>query len=134
MVNGEDTLDFPLDFTGEQDISDAVLTVTDKSTELSGLLSDSVGKPGSDYTIVLAASDERFWTPSSRRVVTSHTGADGRYMFRNVPPGAYLLAAVTDLESGAQYDPEFLRSLNGASLRVTLSEGGKLTQDLRIGR
>jgi hypothetical protein len=134
IVNGEDTLDFPLDFTGERDITDAVLTVTDKSTELSGILTDTVGKPGTDFTIVLAPSDERFWTPSSRRVVTSHTNSDGRYLFRNVPPGTYLLAAVTDLENGAQYDPEFLRTLNGASLRVTLSEGGKLTQDLRIGR
>jgi protocatechuate 3,4-dioxygenase beta subunit len=134
IVNGEDTLDFPLDFTGERDISDAVLTVTDKTNGLSGTLTDSLGKPGTDYTIVLASSDERFWTPSSRRVVISRTSTDGRYQFRNLPPGSYLLAAVTELENGAQYDPQFLRSLNGAGLRVTVAEGAQQTQDLRIGR
>jgi len=132
IIGGEDVLDFPLEFTGERDITDAVLTATDKINELSGVLTDALGKPVTDYTIVAASSDERFWTPGSRRIVTSRTSTDGHYQFRNLPPGAYVLAAVTDIENGAQYDPEFLRSLNAAGVRVTLSEGVKQTQDLRV--
>jgi hypothetical protein len=135
IVNGEDTLDFPLDLTGDRDVTDAVLTVTDKSSEISGTLTDASGKPAIDYTIVAAAADDRFWTPGSRRIGIARLGPDGRYVFRNLPPGAYLLAAVTDLESGGQYDPEFLRTLAGAAaMRVVLTEGAKLTQDLRVGR
>jgi len=96
------------------------------------LFAFTLGKPAADYTIVMAASDERFWTPNSRRIMTSRTNVDGHYQFRAMPPGTYWLAAVTDLEPGGQYDPEFLRSMNGAGLRVTLAEGAKQTQDMRV--
>lgn len=131
MVSGEDTLDFPLEFTGDRDVTDAVLTVTDRTSELSGTLTDSLGKPASDYTIVVAASDNRYWTPGSRRIAVARP-VEGLYSVRTLPPGSYLIAAVADFEQGVQYDPEFLRTLAAAAVPVTLTEGGKVTQDLRV--
>jgi hypothetical protein len=64
--------------------------------------------------------------------VTTRTNTDGRYTFRTLPPGNYLIAVVTDLEPGSQYDAEFLKSLLGASVRVSLGEGAKVQQDLRV--
>ena len=58
--------------------------------------------------------------------------SDGRYTLRYLPPGDYLVAAVKDLDRGAQYDPEFLRSLVGVSVPVTIMDGGKVRQDLRV--
>jgi hypothetical protein len=135
MVNGQDVLDFPLNFTGERDVTDAILTVTDRVTEVSGTLTDASGKPAVDYMIVAAAADEHFWTPGSRRVVVSRPSPDGRYALRNMPPGEYLLAAVTALENGEQYDPEFLKGLSSATtMRISVVEGGKISQDLRVAR
>jgi hypothetical protein len=132
VVAGQDTADFPLEFTGEHDVMDAVLTFTDKTSELTGTLTDAAGKPAPDYTVIVAPSDNRYWTPGSRRIVTSRPSTDGRYVFRGLPPGDYVLAVVTDLENGAQYDPEFLRSLSTGALRVGIIEGGKVAQDLRV--
>jgi hypothetical protein len=132
MVGSVDTLDFPLDFAATEDVTGAVLTVTDKVNELSGTLTESTGKPGIDYTIIAAAVDNRFWTPGSRRIVTTRSGADGKYSFRSLPPGNYYLVVVSDLEQGAQYDPEFLKSLGGMATMVTINEGAKMTQDLRV--
>jgi hypothetical protein len=133
MVNGEDTLDFPLEVAGDTDVTNVVATVTDQISEVTGTLSDALGAPSPDFTVLAIASEERFWTPNSRRIVISRTGPTGQYMFRNLPAGSYVLAVVTDLEQGMQYDPEFLRSLVSASTtRVTVTDGGKHTQDLRI--
>jgi hypothetical protein len=132
MVTGQDTLDFPLEFTGEHDVTDAVLTVTDQTSEISGTLTDSAGKPAVDYMIVAVASDSRYWTPGSRRVAIARPSPDGRYVFRSLPPGVYHVAAVIDPEPGAQYDPEFLRAVARASWSVTITEGGKVAQDLRV--
>jgi protocatechuate 3,4-dioxygenase beta subunit len=132
VVGGQDTLDFPLEFTGERDVTDAVLTFTDTFSELSGTITDPAGKPADDVIIVVAASDNRYWTPGSRRIVIARPTPDGRYMIRSLPPGAYVIAAVTDLENGGQYDPEFLRTLSAVSVPVTIMEGGKVTQDLRV--
>ena len=132
VVSGQDTLDFPLEFTGEHDLTDAVLTLTDKITEVSGTITDSAGKPGADYSIIAAAADSRFWLPGARRIAITRPATDGRFSFRALPPGNYLLAAVTDIEPGAQYHPEFLRRLAGNAVPVTVTEGGKVTQDLRV--
>ena len=132
IIAGQDTLDFPLEFTGDRDIADAVLTVTDKPSELTGTLTDSMGKPAVGYSIILVSSDNRFWIPGSRRIVLSRPGPDGRFTFRGLPSGSYHLAAVMDLDSGGQYDPEFLRTVVPASVLVTVTDGGKITQDLRV--
>jgi len=134
IAGAEDTMDVPLEFTGEQDLSGVVITMTDRLTELDGTLTESTGKPGNDYTIIVASADTRYWTPASRRILTTRPGADGKYSFRNIPPGDYTIAAVTDLEPGGQYDPEFLKALSAASIRVTLTEGTKKTQDLRVAK
>jgi hypothetical protein len=132
MVSGQDTLDIPLDFTGERDITDAVLTMADSASMLEGTLTDAAGKPARDYTMVIASTDNRYWVPGTRRIATSRAGVDGRYAFGALPPGSYFLAAVQDLENGLQFDPEFLRELSRASVPVTIIEGGKTVQDLRV--
>ena len=111
-----------------------MLTITDRTQELTGILTDPSGNPAMDYIILAVAADTRFWTPGSRRIVSTRPDTSGRYSFRNLPPGEYLLATVTDLEPGGEFDPEFLKTLAGASIRVTLLEGGKTNQDIRVTR
>jgi hypothetical protein len=132
VAGGHDAADLPLDFTGERDITDAVITVTDQSSELSGTIFDAAGKPAPDYTVMVASTDSKYWIPSSRRVVMSRPAPDGRYMFRSLPPGEYVLAVIADFEQGTQYDPEFLKSLATGAMRVSITEGGKVSQDLRV--
>jgi uncharacterized protein (DUF2141 family) len=134
MVGMQDTLDVPLDFTGDRDVTDAVITVTDKTSELTGTLTDAAGRPAFDYSILAVTTDQRLWMAGSRRIMVAQLGLDGTYTFRNLPPGDYMVAAIADLEPGGQYDPELLRSLAGASLRVTVTEGAKATQNIRVAR
>jgi uncharacterized protein (DUF2141 family) len=135
VVDGRDTLDFPFDFTGEADLTNATITVTDRTTEITGTLTDVTGQPGQDFTVIAVATDEKYWTPGSRRISYTRTRADGQYRFGNLPGGTYFLAVVTDLEFGAQYDPEFLKAVAAAATtRVTLGEGEKVVRDLRVMR
>ena len=73
-------------------------------------------------------------TPSSRRILTTRPDLDGHFTFTGLPAGDYMLAAVTDLEPGQQFDPEFLSDLSGASVPVTVMEGGEQVRDIRINR
>ncbi len=134
VANGEDTLDFPLVVTGDRDVSGVVITLTDRSSELTGTLTGASGEGTAAYTIVIASSERRFWTPASRRVQTVRPGLDGRYVLRGLPSGDYLLAAVTDLEPGSQWDPEFLSELAGAAVHVSIADGGRHTQDIRVAQ
>ena len=131
VIDGQDLLDFPLEVTGDREIGDAVITITDKFTQLTGTLTEA-GKPASGYSIVAVSTDQRYWTPGSRRIVMTRPGFDGRFNFGNLPAGEYFLAAASEFENGQQYDPEFLKALIAGAVRVTLMEGETRTQDLRV--
>jgi hypothetical protein len=131
-VNGVDALDVPFDVRPNQPIDGVVVTFTDHPTELSGTLQTPTGVPTANYFIIVFAADKAFWTPSSRRTVMVRPATTGRYVLRNLPPGEYYVAAVTDVQFNAWFDPAFLESLVAASTRVTLAESEKRTLDLKI--
>jgi uncharacterized protein (DUF2141 family) len=129
-VNGRDTLDSPIDF--RQSTDDAVITFTDKVSELSGLVQDSAGRPVPEYHVIVFASDKTYWTPQSRRIRSVRPSADGKYTISNLPPGEYSIAAVTDIEPGEWYDPSLLDRFSRSAIKVAIAEGEKKTQDLKL--
>ena len=132
LVGGRDALDFPFEVEPGGDVAGAVLTVSDRTTDLSGTLSDAAGQPTSDYMVVVFAADPRYWTPTSRRIVAMRPSSDGRYAFRDLPAGEYRLAALTDAEPGQWFDPRVLHELVGASIPARLTDGERHTQDVRV--
>jgi hypothetical protein len=49
-----------------------------------------------------------------------------------LPPGEYLLAAVTDLGADEQYDVKLLDALAKAAVPISLASGERRQQNLRI--
>ena len=98
----------------------------------SGTIQDATGKPTADYSIVIYPSDNRYWVPQARRIQSVRPGTDGKFTFRGLPPGEYRLTAVTDVEPGEWFNPDFLSQLVNASISVTLIDGEKKTQDIRV--
>jgi len=127
-LGGRDALDGVVDV--RQPIADAAITITDRLADLGGRVD---GPGGADYTLVLFAQDNTYWASPSRRIMTARTAKDGTFTFRRVPPGDYALAAVDDVEPGEWYDPAFLQRLAPSAIKVTIGEGEKKTQDIRIG-
>ena len=66
IINNIDTLDASV--TVRTDTSGAVVTFTDRSTELTGSLLDTNGKPALEDFIVVFSVDRSFWTAQSRRI------------------------------------------------------------------
>jgi uncharacterized protein (DUF2141 family) len=134
VFNGRDVMDFPLEVKPGEDVAGGLVTFTTKSTELGGVLADSSGAPMAEHTIVVFAADSRYWTPQSRRIQAARPSTDGRFTFRGLPAGDYRLVAVTDVEPGQWLQADFFKQLVGGSIPVTLAEGEKKAQDLRIAR
>jgi hypothetical protein len=130
-IQGQDTLDQPFEI-GVSDISGAEIRFTDLQTEITGDLLDTAGKPAPDYQIVVFPADQKYWLPGTRRIQSQRPGVDGHFKFQNLPPGDYLIAAVTDVEPGEWFDPKFLAQLVAASTKIQLNEGEKKAQGLRI--
>jgi 5-hydroxyisourate hydrolase-like protein (transthyretin family) len=136
-VDGTDITDQLLEVSGEAAPKNIVVTYTDQFQELSGRLQSQSGAPASDYTILVFPEDKAYWIHGSRRIVTTRPGTDGRFTLSGagpttLPPGRYLLAAVTDLGRDEQFDPAFLGQVVPAAIPITLGPGEKKTQDLAI--
>jgi hypothetical protein len=131
LLNGRDVLDFPFDLDFHEHVGDIVVTFTDQQTELSGAVVGADGKPNANATVVVFATDERFWTPRSRRIETARPDINGQFSFRGLPAGEYLLA-VAEPDLFGEPDRSVLQMLRSVSVRVTLHEGVKQTQELRI--
>ena len=134
VFGGRDVLDTMLEVKPGDELGSGIVTFSSQSTELAGMLQDNSGKPIADYTIVVFASDRRYWTPMSRRIQATRPSTDGRFSFRNLPAGDYRLIAVVDPEPGEWFDPAFLDQIVGATMPITLGEGERKTQDVRVAR
>ena len=130
-LSGQDVLELPFEVSGEKDVTGLGIIVTDKTTEVTGTLSDASGNPLGNRPVIIAPVDQQHWIPGSRRIVTATTGPYGRYTFR-VPAGDYVVGPVDDLENGGRYDPQVLTALSTSGSKVTVTEGGSVQRDFRV--
>jgi protocatechuate 3,4-dioxygenase beta subunit len=131
-IEGQDSLDFPVEVKPNHNINGAVVTFDDRQSELTGTIVNERAQPVPDYTLIVYPADQRFWTPQSRRIQSARPATDGRYSFRNLPAGDYRLVPVYDPEPGSWFDPAFLQQLETASVRVSIADGEKKEQHLRV--
>jgi len=132
IVDNQESLDFPIEVKPGQNVSSAVVTFVDRQSELTGTIVNEKAQPVPDYTLIVYPSDQRFWTPQSRRIQSTRPATDGRYSFRNLPAGDYRLVPVYDPEPGSWFDPAFLQQLESAAVRVSIADGEKKEQHLRV--
>ena len=134
IANGRDTLDTPLDIRAGTNLEGVTLTYSDQIGEIAGTLSDGKGTPISDLSILVFTTDRTQWGSSSSRRLRPpiRPSSDGKFSVTGLPAGEYYVGAVTDLEPGDWQDPAFLEQLAAAAIKVTLGDGEKKVQDIKI--
>jgi hypothetical protein len=131
--NGQDLVDGTLDVQAGQVITDVSVVFTDRSTDLSGVLTDASGKAASGYVVILFPADRGLWKPGSRRIASAPIESAGRYDIPGLPPGDYMMAAVRALDPDDLANASWLSKVAALAIHVTLAEGEHKKQDLRIG-
>jgi hypothetical protein len=132
MAAGRDVSDVPLEVKPGDNLSGMVVTFIDQASEIAGTLFDAAGRPTPEFSIVIFAADRALWSSLSRRIRATRPASDGTFKITGLPAGTYHLAAVTDYEPNEIYDPAFLELLQAASYKITLSDGEKKRQDLKV--
>jgi hypothetical protein len=131
--DGNDVSDTGIEFTPGRSYEGIQIVFTQKTTELSGLVSDARGRPITDATVVIFPANRERWTTQSRYIRTARPDTQGRYSFKGMPPhDDYLVIAVQNLESGQGSDPEFLARAREEAKSVGLAEGEKKAFDVKL--
>jgi hypothetical protein len=128
---GRDLRDAPLTFA-DGSIEGAEIALTTAVTELAGRLTSESGAPATDFFLVAFPEDRLLWYPASPRIRMTRPAADGAFSIRDLPAGAYRLAALSDVEDDEPKRREFLESIYDTGLRVTVEAGKRTVQELRI--
>jgi len=131
-LGDRDLADDGVDLNDGASLSGLVLTLTNRPSELSGRVLDAQSQPFSAFPLVVFSADRAHWGVGSRRVQTVQPATDGSYVIAGLPAGAYYLAAVTNVDTRELASAVFLESLIASSLSVTLSDGERKTQDVRL--
>jgi hypothetical protein len=129
VVAGRDALDVPFEVAANDVAVEIVLTAA--RSQLAGRLLQN-DRPAPGYSVVVFPSDPALWETAARRKKAARPGTDGQFTFDDLPAGEYLLAALADAESADWQKPETLTAIAPHAVRVTLGDGERKVQDIRI--
>lgn len=132
VVEGRDVSVTPIDVAS--DVSDVIVTFTDRRTSLTGVVRSATGGNERDAIVVAFPVESRFWSDygvEPRRLVGAQVDHAGGFSF-DLPPGDYFVAATAGELSGRWRDRGILTRLAAAADRVTVREGDALTISPRM--
>ena len=131
VARDRDLLDTLLDVELTSELSNVVLTLTNRHSEISGRLLNPGNLPAPEYTVVIVPGDRSLRTRTSRRVLSTRPTTAGTFSFTDLPGGDYVLAVITDLDP-AWRESNFLEQVASAGVKVSIADGERKTQDLRV--
>jgi hypothetical protein len=129
---GIDVTDSGIEFRGNEDISEIEVEITNRVTDLSGLVTTARGEAVKEYSVIVFPQDRDKWTPGSRYMRTGRPDQGGRFKLTGLPPGQYHILALDDVDTNEWNDPEFLDRVRSKATPVSINEGETKSVDLKI--
>ncbi len=133
VAKGQDLVELPFQLT--DDITDAVVTFSDRGARVSGTVLDRDSRADSSAGVMVFPADSRQWvdlSSYSRRIRNTRTGRDGTFTLVDLPAGDYYIVAAPQASMDWAV-AGLLQRLSQAATRFTLAEGEKKTMDLTHG-
>lgn len=135
VFDGQDVTDSGIDFQPGRAYDGVQVIFTQRTTDLSGTVTDDRNQPVVDATVVVFPLNSERWGMQSRYARAVRPDTNGRYNIRNLPPSdEYAIIAVRNLESGQSTDPEFLARAREEARPFALAEGESKSVDVRVSR
>ena len=116
---------------GDADITELVITYTDRPASLGGNVSANVA----EATVFIFPANRARWTDArlgTRTARVARPSSGGAYAFSNMPPGDYLIAAVRDEDAGDWPDAQFLGRLAAVASAVKILPNQPASLSLKL--
>ena len=129
---GQDITDTGVEAESQQVFSNVIVTLTDRASEIAGLVQDGQGAAVADATVLIIPVSSQFWTKTSRRFRLLRSDAAGRYVIRGLPAGEYRAVASLELDDSEAYRRDLLQEVAEAGLPISLRDLASLKVDLPL--
>lgn len=135
LLRGRDVTDQAFDVESDQAMRDALVTLTQRFSEVAGRVLDSSQAPAGDVPVLVYSMSPQFWIPGGRRIRLLRTDADGRFVLKGLPAGGYLAVALAARDATTAPNAQELERLRSVATPVTLAaDDTHATVDLQIAR
>ncbi|HEY7502312.1 MAG TPA: carboxypeptidase-like regulatory domain-containing protein [Vicinamibacterales bacterium] len=128
-VEGKDVADQPMPIEPGGTLSGVRVVLTNRPTTIAGAVRDEKQNPA-EGTVIAFAEDSAKWRDGTRMIRATRPDQRGRFSFKGLPAGEYLLIALDYVLEGQWNDPEFLDGLKGRAERVALADAETKQLDL----
>jgi hypothetical protein len=133
IVNDLDVGDTGIEVPPNGTVDNVIVEMTNHIGEASGRVTDADGNLVRDCFVIVFAQDPVHWTVQTRYLGVASPGADDLFHVRLLP-GDYYAVAMSDVETNAWTDPEFLSLARDRSTKFSIADGEKKTINLRLSR
>jgi len=131
MAGGIDVSEEGLDLSSGFVPSDLQIDLTDQLTLITGTVRGVGPFADPTATVLLFPQQDRSGSMAARRFRSVRTAPDGTFSLRNMPAGAYLVAAVDEADADGWQDPDRLLALRRGATPVSIREGEAKVLELR---
>jgi hypothetical protein len=134
MSGGHDVSVEPLELSGA-DVTDVVVTFTDRTTTVTGIVSGPTGS-SSGADVLAFPADSMAWKDIgvvARRWRDERAAPTGGFILSGLPPGDYFIVAVPAATADAR-DPRVLERLVESAARITLADGDRKTLTIKMSQ
>lgn len=107
------------------------VVVSPNGARVEGTVTNEKGEAVTAASVVLLAKDGAE-APLMRRVKTASLDQQGHFAFSGIAPGDYQLLAVDETDSGAVWDPEFIKQNDKLVEKIALRESGSESKTLKL--
>jgi hypothetical protein len=128
-LGSRDLLDNPLVLKSGQSVAGVQVTLSDEVGALSGTVRLPDGTPAAGCTIA-AFPAEPAGHLSPRRTKLARADRRGQFLLRDLPAGAYRIAATPDIDAASWLTDDSLRRLSANSVPMTLTGRGLVSVSL----
>ncbi len=133
QFDGRDVTDSGVEFKPGEDVNGLDIELTNKTTTITGSVTDDHGQAAKDYTVVVFTDDQQKWTlPMNRWMSSVRPDQDGKFKVTNLPAGSYYAIAIEYVPAGEWTDPDWLERARTKAKRLTLDEGATQTLELKL--
>lgn len=132
LHDGVDVIDAGLHLRSGESADGLQLVISDRSSTISGAVTDDRGAPARDYVVVVFPEDATRWSARSRHIALARPDQQGRFELKRLPAAQYVAVALESIEEGQQGDPEFLQEIRGYATPFQLADGEQKALSLRL--
>ena len=131
IVNDLDIADTGIDVPPNGTIENVIVEMTNHVNEASGRVTDADGNLVRDCFVIVFAQDPVHWTVQTLYLSVARPGADDRFHVRLLA-GDYYAVAMSDVETNAWTDTEFLAQARERATKFSIADGETKTVDLPL--